>query len=245
MLILTKAEQTFIDQAEGYALERFETSGGDRGIIRGYRLAIAELWPNTWNYNKPSDRAKEAIGEALDELGQVAQVVVRLHPDTNKFQIIDGEHRYKELVKCSETVSVNILFGYSDTEVKRMTIILNEHNRNRDERSLGLLLGELNQTIDMPHLMMGMPFEIMEMEGLLEMALLDTEPLELMEPDPEPKPAKENEGWTTISVKVPNDVMDVIGQARALVMAEVSLNDNRAIAWGQVLEYLAADYLGR
>ena len=249
-IAFTPKETAFISQAKasGYELERLRTGAGDRYIIRGYRVNISQLIPNTWNFNAPTDRTKEAIGEALDELGQVVEIVARVHPTMDGFQIVDGEHRYHELRKLDEeTASVNVIFGYTDAEIKRLTIILNETKGTPNDRQLGLLLGELSQSMPMTELMIGLPYDEMQMEGLLELALLDTMPLDELEPELELPSAKapKDEGWTTITVKLPNDAMDVLGQARALVGDGLKLHENKAIAWGQVVEALAADYLSR
>jgi len=243
--LVTQPEQNFINHAatQGHSLETLQTNNGDRGIIRAYKLKLSELFPNTWNPNKPKGRTKEAIGESLDEFGQILECVVRVHPTEQGFQIGDGEHRFKELLlsKKDIQVSVNVIFGYSDAEFKKLTIILNETRGSANDEDLSKLLWEISDDLG-DSLIVGLPYDHTELEALLELTNVELDALFEEEKTPEPE---QNDEWRSLNARLPKDAMDVLYQARTLIEQEKGLHEDKAIAWGQVLECLAAEYLAR
>lgn len=243
-LDLTEIEQAFITeaQADGYILETVKTEGGDRGIIRGYKVAAKGLHPNSWNPNKTGARVDQAIGESLAQFGQVISTVGRITDEG--IEIIDGEHRSKQL-KANQEIVVNVLFGYSEAEVRKLTIILNETRGSADKIELAQLLSEI-QEMDDDGFELGLPYEPAELQELLKLVDVDWDRFdEGSDSDFEAGGEGEDSGWTTLVVKVPTEAMDVLNQARALVSDQMTLNKDNAIAWGQVLESISGDYLAQ
>ena len=240
----TEKEDRFIASAKanGYSLEILETDNGKRGIIRAYKMKLSELSPNTWNPNKTSDRTNKAIGESLNSYGQILECVARLHPDNDGFQIIDGEHRFKTInTEKNPTISVNILFGYSEPEAKKLTIILNETRGSADKIELASLLSELSHELDMDELKLGLPYDQSELDELIGLSGVDWDNFgdDFTE---EPEPVVDDE-WVSITVKIPVESMDVVNQAKDLIGEHKQLHKDKAILWGMVLECLAAEYL--
>ncbi len=112
-------------------------------IEYGVKIPVNKVHPNPWNPNGTTDREQEAIQESLDEFGQVLEVLVRPHPTINDaYQIIDGEHRYIEMSQDGVIVA-NILYGISDIDAKRLTIVMNQTRGKPDKEKEAVLLAEI------------------------------------------------------------------------------------------------------
>lgn len=246
-LELSAAEHAFIAeaQADGYFMENTKTNGGERGIIWGYKALVKQLHPNSWNPNKTASRVDAAIGESLAEFGQVIATVGRV--TEQGLEIIDGEHRSKQL-KANDKIVVNVVFGYSEAEVRKLTIILNETRGSADKIELAQLLSEI-QEMDDKSFGIGLPYEETELSELLKLAEVDWDGFEEGGDDDfggdNEGEGGSDDGWTTLVVKVPTEAMDVLNQARALVSDQRDLHKDNAIAWGQVLESISGDFLAQ
>jgi hypothetical protein len=242
----TEKEDRFIASAKanGYSLEILETDNGKRGIIRAYKMKLSELSPNTWNPNKTSDRTNKAIGESLNSYGQILECVARLHPDNDGFQIIDGEHRFKTInTEKNPTISVNILFGYSEPEAKKLTIILNETRGSADKIELASLLSELSHDLDMDELKLGLPYDQSELDELIGLSGVDWDNFNDDSQEDSEEELPLDDEWVSITAKIPVEAMDVVNQAKDLIGEQNQLHKDKAILWGMVLECLAAEYL--
>jgi len=235
--MLTPLEATAIAKLEssGYTSEPL-VSAGDRSlfIVRSVKLQKTELTPNDWNFNAPTERELEAIQESVSIFGQVLEVVVRPHPSGSGFQIIDGEQRFGQLPAA---VACHVIFGLTDGECQKLTAILNLTKGTPSIPKLGILLKGIQEEFGAA-LSLALPYTD---EGIKEIILGEI-PWERA--GGAGMGGGGEDGWTTFVVKVPRDALDVIEQGRSLIGSEVELSRDRAIAWGQVLEYLMADYLG-
>jgi DNA modification methylase len=112
-------------------------------IEYGVKIPVNKVHPNPWNPNGTTDREQEAIQESLNEFGQVLEVLVRPHPSIDgAYQIIDGEHRYLEMSQDGIIVA-NILYGISDIDAKRLTIVMNQTRGKPDKEKEAVLLAEI------------------------------------------------------------------------------------------------------
>lgn len=198
----------------------------------------SKIHPNPWNPNKMTNRQQEAIAESLDEYGQVLPLIVRPHPEIpGEYQIIDGEHRFNiagDLVYC------NVLDA-NDVQSKKLTIVMNETRGSADKIELAQLLADLSKETD--DLMKALPYEQSELEELIKLADVNWDQFEA-EFEQESDDGINQSTFVTITFKVSEEVMDVINQAKDLIEEERGgLNKDVSIAWGQVIESLAADYL--
>jgi hypothetical protein len=242
----TEKENQFIAsaKADGYSLEILETDNGKRGIIRAYKMKLSELSPNTWNPNKTSDRTNKAIGESLNSYGQILECVARLHPVNDGFQIIDGEHRFKIINgDKNPLISVNLLFGYSEPEAKKLTIILNETRGSADKIELASLLSELSHDLDMDELKIGLPYDQSELDELIGLSGVDWDNFNDDSQEDSEEELPLDDEWVSITAKIPVEAMDVVNQAKDLIGEQKQLHKDKAILWGMVLECLAAEYL--
>lgn len=136
-------------------------------IERGVKVAKSQLLPNPWNPNKTKKRQQEAIAESLNLYGQVLEILVRPSKEQpGKYEIIDGEHRYQELL---DTVFVNVIHDLSDGDAKKLTIVLNETRGTADKIELAQLLAEIDSELG-EGAIAALPYDLTEYEELLALA---------------------------------------------------------------------------
>ena len=251
-LELSDREQQDLDAvlAQSYKVEvtsRIRKSGAieTRGIVRGFKTKVANLRPNAWNPNTMSDRVQQALGGSLHSFGQLIEIVVRPHPEhPDKYEIIDGEHRFKSL---SDNAVVNILYGYSIAELQTITVALNEDRGEPDRIKLGALLQNVQIDEDFDSLGETLPYDPAELQNLIAFADLDVEELDRdREPAPEREPEDPHSGWVEVNALVPREVYDRFVDAIQLVRSELQsgdLHQKPNVRNGQVLEILIAEYL--
>lgn len=104
------------------------------------KVKIEDVVPNTWNPNRmPPNQFKKlvrGISEMYEKTGGIPPITVRKHPkEKGKYEIIDGEHRWRAVKdkKLSETVSA-YLVDVDDDLAKRLTLNLNYLRGEADEK---------------------------------------------------------------------------------------------------------------
>lgn len=211
-------------------------------IERSLLIPKSLLDPNPWNPNKTKPRQQKAIAESLATYSQIIDIIVR--PNGDRYQIIDGEHRYDEL---TEDVYVTVLHGLSDADAKKLTIIMNETRGEADKIELAQLLADLSNELSGDELLNALPYEQNELDELVKLAEVDWDNFNNSEDDQQPdfkgdgNPTEDE--FTKLYIVIPKEALLVAEQAYELISQERELNKNKDIAWGQVLESLAADYI--
>lgn len=233
-------------------------------------IHVGDIAPNPWNPNQMSDRAFEAEVESILRFGFIDPVTVMWAPpgEAQPFRIVDGEHRWRalrlildkpptktpmhpSLAPLVEHQSIPaIVLDVSEEQAKKLTIVLNETRGKAQPDKLAALLADLAQDTTLDDLRQALPYETCELEALLKSVSFDPE-----QAAREARERVENgqgqgdlgeppaEQWVTVKARMPASAYDVLQQAEALVRDASDLHDNREVAWGQVLEALAADYL--
>ena len=221
-------------------------------VERGIKIDRAQLSNNDYNPNKTTERQQQAIAESLDNYGQLTSVLVRPDPEREgNYIIIDGEHRSQVL---TEEVYVDVVYGLKDTDAKKLTVIMNETRGSADKIELAQLLNSLNDEIgDLQELSLGLPYEEIELQELIDLADVDWDNFEVAGGEEEENNNDEemSDDWTTLVAKMSQDALDVFNQATDLIKMEKDLHEDKAhrkadlceIALGQVLECLAAEYI--
>ena len=134
-------------------------------------IDIKLITKNPWNPNQMDKKTLKAEKESIEKYGVVAPIIVR--PLKNKYQIIDGEHRY---IVCSELgyklIPSVIIDGLENKDAKKLTIILNETKGSNDKIELGKLLGELEKDFG-DNLKIGLPFNDDDLNDLIEFGNVD------------------------------------------------------------------------
>lgn len=214
-------------------------------IERGVLIPKDKLHPNPWNPNHMKPRQQEAVSESIKHYGQVMELLVRPHPEIEEeYQIIDGEHRYNIL---PAEVYCNVIHGLPDAEAKKLTIVMNETRGSADKIELAQLLSEIKDDLG-DDLGLALPYEENELEELIKLSEVDWDQFDEDVDDPFEENAEGDgdTGWNTITIKISDEAMDVVKQAKDLIEEAM---DNKVkdapIQWGLILEYLAADYLGK
>lgn len=214
-------------------------------IERGVLIPKEKLHTNPWNPNHMKPRQQEAVSESIKQYGQVMELLVRPHPDiTGEYQIIDGEHRYNIL---PDNVFCNVIHGLPDAEAKKLTIVMNETRGSADKIELAQLLSEIKDDLG-DELGLALPYEENELEELIKLSEVDWDQFDedIDDPFEEDTEGDGDTGWNTITIKISDEAMDVVKQAKDLVEEAMDGKSKDApIQWGLVLEYLAADYLGK
>jgi hypothetical protein len=213
-------------------------------IDRSVLISKSLLDPNPWNPNKTKPRQQQAIAESLQTYSQILDIIVRPNPENgDRYQIIDGEHRYDEL---TDEVYVTVLHGLSDADAKKLTIVLNETRGEADKIELAQLLANLSEELEGDELLNALPYEQSELDELVKLAQVDWDNFnntEEEEPNFKGESDPTQDDFVKIVLVLPKDAFPIAEQAKELISQERELNKNKEIAWGQVLESLAADYI--
>lgn len=214
-------------------------------IDRGVAIPKAKLHPNPWNPNHMKPRQQESVQESILAYGQVLELLVRPHPDIEgEYQIIDGEHRFNVL---PEMVYCNVIYGLTDPHAKKLTIIMNETRGQADKIELAQLLNEIQSDFG-DDLCLGLPYDPTELDELVKLAEFDWDQFNDAAGDPPDdeggiEPDGDSENWRHIAAKLPESAFDVLQQAADLIKDQQELHRDPPIAWGQIFEILAAEYL--
>lgn len=210
-------------------------------VERGVMIKRSQLSNNDYNPNKTSERQQQAIAESLNNYGQLTAVLVRPDPkEEGKYIIIDGEHRSAVLDK---ELYVDVVYDLSEADAKKLTVIMNETRGAADKIELAHLLASIQEELGgFEELQIGLPYDESELQELIDLAEVDWD--NFSEDDSSSfGEDEEEEDWTIISCRVPNETLEVINSAIALIKQEKKLHQDKAIANGQILEILAAEYL--
>jgi len=213
-------------------------------IERSVLIKKELLSPNPWNPNKTTKRQQESIAESLEAYSQIIDIIVRPDPNNNnRYQIIDGEHRYDEL---GETVYATILHGLTDADAKKLTIILNEGRGKADKIDLAHLLADISLDLEPVELLNCLPYDQIELDELIKLADINWDDFgdSGSDQDDSAKSEEDEESeFIKLAITIPRDALLVAEQAYDLISNQRTLNKKKDIAWGQVLESLCADYL--
>lgn len=224
-------------------------------------LPLTMVEPNPWNPNQMSDRIFQAAQESLLSYGFVTPIVVRPHPEEEgRFQIVDGEHRWRAMrgfvdqglpPGASEALKELVAGGHipaqvvpmTDAWAKKFTVIANETRGRADAVELGNLLAQLAADTSLEDLQKGLPFSQAELEELIQVGEFDWDAYEQNGKDAAAQQAQEPDAFTRFKVAMPEAAYEVYQQALTRLAAQAELHPDAAIAHGQVIEALAAEYL--
>ena len=143
--------------------------------------ALDKVVPNPWNPNRQNERQFEAEVESIADNGFIAPILVRKLG--MRYEIIDGEHRWKALRKIAEdgiegkgnipslveslTIPA-IVLTVDETQAKKLTIIMNETRGRADIGELTKLLQDLAENLG-DDLLTGLPYTQSQLEELMNM----------------------------------------------------------------------------
>lgn len=109
------------------------------------KVKIEQLKPNSWNPNQMSKETSHKLKNNIKAFGYV-EPIVAADMGGGELVIVDGEHRWKAMQEETEPVDVVLLEGYTEQELKLLTINLNELKGNFQPNELAGLIAELDNT---------------------------------------------------------------------------------------------------
>lgn len=131
-------------------------------------VPVGDLRPNPWNPNTMTPEEERAVGESIDLYGFLDPVTVRPIA-RGKYQILDGEHRWRAAKRAGrETVLVNVLDVPDDLTAKKLTLILNQRG-GPDRVELARLLAELQRELG-KDVGKGLPYTADELASIIATA---------------------------------------------------------------------------
>jgi len=115
-------------------------------------IPIDQIEPNPWNPNRMSKREFEALKQEIQKRGQIYPIIVRELED-GKYQIIDGEHRWKAMKELGyKTIKVINLGKIDEKLAKILTINLNQIRGEFEDLEFAELLKSLLQEMSIQNL---------------------------------------------------------------------------------------------
>lgn len=210
-------------------------------VIGTQDAQVTQLHTNPWNPNEMTPRQYEAAIESITAYGFIDPITVRPHPDiSGEYEIIDGEHRLRAAQHLGLTSVPIVVIDVTETEAKKLTIILNETRGRADTISLSQLLTDLRTGLEIADLITGLPYSTDELTELLSIGDFDWDQYDH---EAHARQANDSDPYTIITANIPPDAFEVVKQARDAIANDTTLHKNDALAWGQVMELLAAEYL--
>jgi ParB/RepB/Spo0J family partition protein len=189
------------------------------------------LVPNKWNPNKMDAFMYARAVESIKEYGFIDPITAR--PSHGKYEIIDGEHRWKGAIDLGLTLIPVFVLELTDAKARKLTVLLNELRGSADPASMGELLKTLLATESIESLTTTLPFTseaINAMVGMkdIEWDVLDAKPL--------PK-AETKEKWVERTYRMPASVGLVLDEA-----IERAKDGETMESW-KAIEIIAAEFL--
>ena len=220
-----------------------------RTIERSVKLKARQLHPNPWNpYANKSDRLQQAIGESIGEFSQIQDIVCRPHPDMKgEYQILDGEGRHRTFAAEDDVYAI-VIHGLSDAEAKKVTIVMDETRASADKIELASLLSELSGQYEQGALLLGLPYNQVELDELIKLDEIDWKNFS-SESSSEPnsdRPSGEfsSDGLSErFSFSLKGSVLENYESVMQMLSVEISFKQNPNEAFVQLLDYLLNDYL--
>lgn len=214
------------------------------------KLALQHVAPdaihaNPWNPNEMNERQFNAARESVGRFGFIDPVTVRPHPELDgQYQIVDGEHRWRVAQELGLKQVPMVVLDIDTPTAKKLTIVLNETRGEANKIDLAELLVDLQADLG-DELGLALPYDDKELEDLVGLAGHDWRELDGQHTSPGSggEGGGDDEGWVTITMRVPDSVGELWTRAFGIVGAEHALPDSEGVANGQVLEAVLADFL--
>lgn len=200
-------------------------------------VSVTKLDPNPWNPNRMDPEMYGKAVESIRQFGFVDPVTVRQIGE--RYEIIDGEHRWRAAIDLQFTTVPIINLGTVDDDVaKQLTIVLNETRGQPDRERLASLIRDLGQRKDALDLERVIPLRRQQIAEIIadRKAAFDWQKLERTE-RPEPKDHEERERWVELVYRMPLSSADIVNEAIDRV-----LDEGVESKW-KALELICADYL--
>lgn len=201
-------------------------------------LDIDDLEPNPWNPNEESEFMRERLAGSLKKYGQVAEVLVREIPGA-KYQIIDGEHRWRKIKKAGgKEILANNLGKISEEDAKMLTMVANELHGNRNPVRLAKILRDLQRESDWKEIAAILPYTEIEIENLLDIDPDAAPPPEFFEASTRKKPGADDQSWVDIKLSIPAEKASTVESMLESVKRKMKIKSrpDKALENGELLK---------
>lgn len=198
---------------------------------------VEDIYPNPWNVNAMSPGEFENLKASIRRYGFTIPVVVRAHPELpNKWQIVDGEHRWRAARVLNLNQVPIVVTQFDDATAKEAGLVLNELHGQPDPAKLAGIIQELErQSTDFDSFRAAIPFSQERLDEVLGRIKVDYDAIAKPESvTPETKPAGEK--WVERIYRLPADAAEVLDEAVTKVREEEHFEHD----W-QALEVMAAE----
>jgi len=132
----------------------------DKGFIE---IELTSLSMAKWNYKTNNKELQQKLVNNIKRNGQIENIIIR-ELDNNKFEIINGNHRFLALkeLKYKKVTAYN-LGKISLNHAKRIAIETNETRFVSDNNKLSDLLIEISQEFNFDDLVQTMPYTLSDL----------------------------------------------------------------------------------
>lgn len=130
-------------------------------------IPMDRIDPNPWNPNRMNEDIFKKELASITEFGMVAPVLVR-YKGKGRWEIVDGEHRYKACKELGYTHLLCVDLGdLSDQKAKKLTIIANDLRGKSDPNDLAKLIADLAEQENPEELAKLLPQSQIELESII------------------------------------------------------------------------------
>jgi len=189
------------------------------------------LVPNPWNPNRMDAFMYARAIESIREYGFIDPVTAR--PKSGRYEIIDGEHRWKGAIDLGLALIPVFVLELTDAKAQKLTILLNELRGSADPASMGELLKTLLESEPVERLTDTLPFTAEAIAAMTGMKDIDWSVLDA----PAKVAGEKKEKWVERTYRMPASVALVLDEA-----IEKAKDGEEIDSW-RAIERIAAEYL--
>lgn len=193
-----------------------------------------DLVPNPWNPNRMDDEMLRKEVESIREFGFVDPITVRMRPQ-EKWQIIDGEHRWKAAKIVGLDRLPCIVLEVDDEVAEQLTIVLNDLRGKPNEERLAALVKDLSTRRSMLDLEKVLPYKRERLAEMIAERKADFDWEALKRPKAEEKAEPR---WIERVYRFPPDAAAIVDEAISTLKSENGIDED----W-RALELICADYV--
>ncbi|KAA0573390.1 ParB/RepB/Spo0J family partition protein [Azospirillum sp. Sh1] len=157
---------------------------------------ISSLTPNTWNPNRMDSFMRDKLRKALEKDGFIVPVLVRPLPPARKgttealWEIVDGEHRYKEALDIGmKRIPIINLGPITDEHAKLITVKANTLRGEFDAVKLAEMVADLSNELGVTAVVESLPYTPERVQAMIDLINVDTSQLTLSTGDDKPSNA--------------------------------------------------------
>lgn len=174
------------------------------------KVALKDLVEAPWNYKTDDESIDLKLEENIKRNGVVQNLIVRDLED-GRYEVVNGNHRFRVLQKLNTKEVMAYHLGNVPLEyAKRVALETNETSYKNDQTKLAELLVDLEKSFGTEDLLVSVPFELTDLEGMKKMLEFDFDSLEsdrskLNSGLPQ---SGSDEDWREFKVRLPEGVCD-------------------------------------